>query len=265
MIAHHAAMARTLGEQLGLPSEVLVALSAAYEQWDGKGWPGELAGEGVPIAARVAQLAEFSEVAHRVGGIDAVRALARRRSGRQFDPELARVLAAEGEAILEGLDSVGTWEAVVGAEPALALVLSGERFDAALTAIANFVDLKSPFTLGHARSVAELAGAAAEQLGMPAVEVRTQRRAGLVHDLGRLGVSNSIWDKAGPLGAGEWERVRLHPYLTERMLQQSPALAPLGRIAVAHRERLDGSGYPRGLAGSAIAPAGADPRRSRCL
>jgi DNA-binding CsgD family transcriptional regulator len=67
-----------------------------------------------------------------------------------------------------------------------------------------------------------------------------------------MGVSNAIWDKRGPLGAGEWERVRLHPYLTERMLQQSEALAPLGAIAVQHRERLDGSGYPRGLQGSAI-------------
>jgi DNA-binding CsgD family transcriptional regulator len=89
--------------------------------------------------------------------------------------------------------------------------------------------------------------------------VRTLRRAGYVHDLGRLGVSNAIWDKPGPLGAGEWERVRMHPYITERMLHQSEALAPLGAIAVQHRERLDGSGYPRGLAGSAI------PRAARIL
>jgi DNA-binding CsgD family transcriptional regulator len=78
------------------------------------------------------------------------------------------------------------------------------------------------------------------------------RHAGLVHGFGRLGISNAIWDKRGRLGPGEWERVRLHPYLTERMLQQSEALAPLGAIAVQHRERLDGSGYPRGLSGSAI-------------
>ncbi len=86
----------------------------------------------------------------------------------------------------------------------------------------------------------------------PTEECRTLRRGGLVHDLGRLGVSNAIWDKKGPLGAGEWERVRMHPYLAERMLQQSETLAPLARIAVQHRERLDGSGYPRGLAGNAI-------------
>jgi HD-GYP domain-containing protein (c-di-GMP phosphodiesterase class II) len=87
---------------------------------------------------------------------------------------------------------------------------------------------------------------------LPDDEVSLLRRAGLVHDVGRLGVSNAIWDKPGPLGVGEWERIRMHPYLTERMLQQSAALAPLAAVAVEHRERLDGSGYPRGLAGGAI-------------
>jgi len=252
MISRHAAMARTLGEQLELPADVLDALAAAYEFWDGRGWPGLLKGADVPLAARLSQLADFAEVAHRVGGVDAARALARRQAGRQFDPDVAALFCAEAEVILAGLDAVGTWEAVIGAEPALAVVLSGPRFDAALLAIANFVDLKSPYTLGHARAVADLAAEAGAQLGLAHADVRMLRRAGLVHDLGRLGVSNSIWDKRGPLGAGERERVRMHPYLTERMLQQSPALAPLGAIAVQHRERLDGSGYPRGLAGAAI-------------
>jgi HD-GYP domain-containing protein (c-di-GMP phosphodiesterase class II) len=159
---------------------------------------------------------------------------------------------AEADMILGGLDSVGTWECVIEAEPALAVVLSAERFDAALLAIANFVDLKSPYSLGHARAVADLAAAAAATLGLPEDVTRTLRRAGLVHGLGRLGISNSIWDKRGRLGAGEWERVRMQPYLTERMLHQSEALAPLGAIAVQHRERLDGSGYPGGLSGAAI-------------
>jgi HD-GYP domain-containing protein (c-di-GMP phosphodiesterase class II)/DNA-binding CsgD family transcriptional regulator len=132
------------------------------------------------------------------------------------------------------------------------MTVSGAAFDEALLAIADFVDLKSPYTLGHARAVAELAGATADRLAWPEDEALVLRRAALVHDLGRLGVSNAIWDKPGPLGAGEWERVRLHPYLTERMLHQSEALAPLAAIAVQHRERLDGSGYPRGLVGSAI-------------
>ena len=252
MIAHHAAIARSLGEQLGLPDAVLEALGTAYEQWDGKGWPGKLKEDQVPLAARVSQLAEFAEVAFRVGGVPAVRELARKRGGKQFDPDLAGLMVRHTEAIVSGLDSVVTWDAVIESEPALTVVLSGERFDHALTAIADFVDLKSPYTLGHARAVADLAAAAGGELGLSVSEIRTLRRAGLVHDLGRLGVSNSIWDKPGPLGPGEWERVRLHPHITERMLRQSQALAPLGAIAVQHRERLDGSGYPRGLTGQAI-------------
>jgi DNA-binding CsgD family transcriptional regulator len=206
----------------------------------------------VPVASRVAQLAEFGEVAHRVGGVPAARELARKRGGRQFDPALADLLCDEADAILGGLDAVATWDAVIAAEPALAVVLAGERFDAALLAIATFVDLKSPYTLGHARAVADLASEAALALGASEGAVRTMRRAGFVQGLGRLGVSNAIWDKRGPLGPGEWERVRIHPYLTERMLCQSHALAPLGAIAAQHREHLDGSGYPRGLAGAAI-------------
>ena len=253
MIEHHAAMARALGEQLGLPIAVLDALSAAYERWDGRGWPGELAGERLPVASRLAQVAEFAEVAHRVGGVPAVRELARKRRGGQFDPAIADLLDAEAEIVLADLDGIATWDAVIDAEPALAIVLTGERFDAALQSIAEFVDLKSPYFLGHAAAVSRLAAEAGKRIGLDEAEVLTLRRAGLAHDLGRLGVSNAIWDKAGPLGAGEWERLRLHPYLTERMLRQSPALAPLAAIAVQHRERLDGSGYPRGLSGAGIA------------
>jgi HD-GYP domain-containing protein (c-di-GMP phosphodiesterase class II) len=252
MIAAHSKVAQTLAQQLGLPEAVLRAVGTAYEQWDGRGWPGNLAGGAVPMAARVSQVAEYVEVAHRVGGVEAVIALARKRSGKQFDPALAALLCDDAGKILDGLDSVGAWDAVIKAEPALAVVLSDEQFDSALLAIANFIDLKSPFTLGHSAAVAELCATAASQLGLPPTEVRTLHRAGLVHDFGRLGVSNSIWDKPGSLGAGEWERVRMHLYITERMLHQSAALAPLGAIAVQHRERLDGSGYPRGISGGAI-------------
>jgi HD-GYP domain-containing protein (c-di-GMP phosphodiesterase class II) len=252
MIEHHAAIARTMAEQLSLPNGVLEAVGAAYERWDGRGWPGDLEGEGVPVASRLAQVAEFVEVANRMGGVEAAKELARERRGEHFDPALSDLVEAEGDVILSGLESVGVWDSVIEAEPALAVMLSGERFDAALAAIANFVDLKSPYFLGHARAVADLAAQAGAQLGLTEVDVRLLRRSGLVHGFGRLGVSNAIWDKPGPLGAGEWERVRLQPYLTERMLRQSEALAPVAAIAVQHRERLDGSGYPRGLSGAGI-------------
>jgi HD-GYP domain-containing protein (c-di-GMP phosphodiesterase class II) len=248
----HAALARTLAEQLGLPDEVLEGLGSSYERWDGRGWPDGVKGDAIPIASRIAQFAEYVEVAHRVGGTGAASELARERSGKQFDPVLAAELCRDPGAVLDGLDTAGTWDAVIEAEPSLAVVLAGERFDQALAAVANFVDLKSPYTLGHSRAVGDIAAEAAAGLHMSGSEVLTLRRAGLVHDFGKLGVSNAIWDKRGPLGPGEWERVRIHPYITERMLSASEALAPLGAIAVQHRERLDGSGYPRQLSGSAI-------------
>jgi len=253
MIDHHAAMARLLGEQLALSGPTLDALAAAYEMWDGKGYPGELKGDAIPLASRISMVAEFVEVAHRVGGLDAVRGLMQRQGGKQFDPKLAEIMGAEAETLLSGVDEgASSWDAVIDAEPALALVLNDDEFDRSLCAIANFVDLKSPYFLGHGRAVGDLAAAAGVQLGASDTDVRALRRAGLVSGFGRLGVSNSIWDKAAPLGAGEWERVRMHPYLTERMVGQSSALAPIGMIAVQLRERLDGSGYPRGLSGGAI-------------
>ena len=252
MISNHAVLARDLAGRLSLPQDVSEAVGAAYEQWDGHGWPGRLRGEQVPVAARLAQLAEFAEVAHRIGGTRSAVEVARRRSGRQFDPHVATVLCRSPQVVFDGLEAARTWEAVISAEPALGVRLTPEQFDAALLAVADFVDLKSPYTLGHARAVGRLVDAAGAALDMDPGESTLLHRAALVCGLGRLGVSNAIWDKPGPLGAGEWERVRLHPYLTERMLDQSPSLAPLGAVAVQVRERLDGTGYPRGLAGGAI-------------
>jgi HD-GYP domain-containing protein (c-di-GMP phosphodiesterase class II) len=253
MVNHHADLARSLAERLGLPSPVLDAVGAAYEQWDGRGWPGDLQGEQVPLATRIAQVAEFAEVAHRVGGLDGVRGLADKQWQGQFDPRVVAALVAHADLLFADLDQPTTWTAVIDAEPSLAVQLAGEEYDAALHAVADFVDLKSPYFLGHARATAELAAAAASILAMPRAQVGLTRRAALLHGLGRLGVSNAIWDKPGPLGAGEWERVRMHPYLAERMLRQSGTLAPVGAVAAQVRERLDGSGYPRGLAGSALA------------
>jgi HD-GYP domain-containing protein (c-di-GMP phosphodiesterase class II) len=256
MISHHAELAGSLAAEIGLPVDVQAAIGASYERWDGRGWPGELHAAAIPVAARLAQLAEYIEVAHRLGGQSSAVALAGKRRGSQFDPDLADLIVADPEGILGSLGTAQTWDAVIGAEPALSRTLSGEQLDAALIGVANFVDLKSPYMLGHASAVAQLADAAGRQLGLPADEVAQLRRAGLVSGFGRLGISNSIWDKPGPLGAGELERVRLHPYLTERMLHQSSWLAPLGAVAVQLRERLDGSGYPRGLSGPAITTSG---------
>jgi HD-GYP domain-containing protein (c-di-GMP phosphodiesterase class II) len=252
MIQYHSEMARRLAADLGLDEKIQHSVTASYERWDGRGWPGRLRGADIPLAARIVQLAEYLEVAHRIGGPAAAVLLARKRAGKQFDPHLVDIFCTHATDILNSLDASPTWPTVIALEPALRGRMTADEVDAALLAIADFVDIKSPYTLGHSRAVAELAAGAGALLGRPNNAVRTLRRAGLVHDFGRLGVSNTIWDKPGPLGAGEWERVRMHPYLTERILSQSPKLAPLAEIAVQHHERLDGSGYPRGLSGSAI-------------
>jgi HD-GYP domain-containing protein (c-di-GMP phosphodiesterase class II) len=225
MIESHSQIARMLGEQLGLSQGVLSSLATAYERWDGRGWPGDLKGDEVPLPGRISQFAEFVEVANRLGGAEAAVALARRRRGRQFDPQLADALVAD-PGVLPDSDHASSWAEVIGSEPGLSLVLDDDRFDVALAAIASFVDLKSPYFLGHARAVADLAAEAAPE------EACLARRAGLVHDWGRLGVSNAILDKRAPLGAGDWERLRLESYITERMLHQSEALAPLAPSAL---------------------------------
>ena len=144
------------------------------------------------------------------------------------------------------------WEQALESEPLPQRWIAGEHVDAAFTAIAALTGLKSPWFREHSTGVAELAEAAAWRMGLPAGSVTAVRRAALAHDLGRVGVSNAIWEKPGPLGFGEWERVRLHPHFTERAFSQSPALAPIGLLAGSHHERLDGSGYHRGTSGQGL-------------
>ena len=255
-IENHWLATNELAAALGLDQEVRDGLYQTFERWDGKGVPAQARGDEIRLPARLVNLADVVEVFHRAGGPEAAVAVARERSGTQFDPELVELFCADAPEVLGGVDAVMAWPAVIDAEPALEIVLSDDELDAALEAIADFTDLKSPWTIGHSRGVAELASAAAKRSGLPDDTAKLVRRAALVHDLGRLGVSNAVWDKRGALTAGELERVRLHPYLTERMLASSEALAPLGAIAVQHHERLDGSGYPRGLSGDALTPAG---------
>ena len=252
MVERHAELAHHLAAELGLSPGTQAALGSSYEQWDGRGWPGESEGDAIPVAARVSAMSEFVEVAHRTHGVHAACELVRRESGKQFDPELAAFFVAGADMLLADLEAVDTFAAVIDAEPALSVTLDDDALDAALLAIADFIDLKSPYTLGHARAVAGLARDSATVVGMDAATIRLVYRAALVHTFGKLGVSNAILDKPQPLGIGERERLQMIPYLTQRMLRQSPALAPLGAIAVQCAERLDGSGHPNGLSGAAI-------------
>jgi HD-GYP domain-containing protein (c-di-GMP phosphodiesterase class II) len=244
-----------LAAQLGLGEQVRASLKQSYERWDGKGAYG-LRGDQIAVSSRLINLADVVEVFRRTGGIDAALAVARERSGKQFDPGLVDTFCQRAPVIFGDLDTVASWDLVIDSEPSLAAVVSDAELDDALSAIGEFTELKSPWLMGHARGVAELAADAARSGGLPQADVSSLRRAAFVHDIGRLGVPNTIWDKPAGLTRSELERVRLHPYLTERMLSFSAGLAPLGVIAGQHHERLDGSGYPRGLSGDAISTAG---------
>ena len=257
-------LAGSFAQRLGLEPEVGEALRQSFERWDGKGVPEQLEGEKICLPARLLQLAFVAEVYLREVGVRGAVDAVRKRSGTQFDPALVEQFAGRADELLVALESEPSWEAVIDAEPALIRVLDEARLDEALEAVADFTDLKSPFTAGHSRGVAALAAEAARILGASDADVTLVRRAGLVHDLGKVGISNAIWDKPGPLTAVELERVRLHPYLTQRTLSFSPRLAALGAVAAQHHERLDGSGYPQGVSGrlSGHLPGCSRPRTS---
>ncbi len=250
---NHYRAADELAERLGLGEDVRASLRQSFERWDGKG-AFKVKGEDIEISSRLINLADVVEVFRRVGGVDAAIAVARERSGTHFDPALVELFCSEASELFAEIDHVESWSAVISAEPTLAPVVWGERLDDALDAIGTFAELKSPWTLGHARGVADLAVRAAAFYGLTEEDTVLVQRAALIHDLGGLGVSNQVWDKRERLTRAELERVRLHPYLCERMLAFSPALAPIGAVASQHHERLDGSGYPKGLVGDAIAP-----------
>ncbi len=248
----HSFLAAQFAERIGLDETAVVSLRTVYERWDGKGEPNHLKGDAIPLPSRLASVTAAAEVLHRLGGVEAARDFARKQRARQLDPELADLFDAEADELLAGLEGASSWDAVLAAEPRLARSVSGGELDDVLAAMADLVDLKSPHMTGHSRGVANLAAAAGEAAGLSVDEVIALRRAGFVHDLGRLGVSNAIWDKRGPLTDAELERVRLHPYLADRMLARVDTLARVRELAARHHERLDGSGYPRGLSGSSL-------------
>jgi HD-GYP domain-containing protein (c-di-GMP phosphodiesterase class II) len=239
--------AALLAEEIGLGADVCEALPYAYERWDGSGLPAGAAGSQIPVAMRVAQVADIAEVHHRAYGASAAVAEVRRRSAKQFDPDIVAVFTATADDLLR--DDEDVWSTAAGLAPDPGEALSGPAVDGLLRAMGDFVDLKCPFMLGHSRLVAELAENAGKCARLPQDEVDTLRRAGYVHDLGRIGVSNRVWEKPGELTAAERERVQIHPYLTGRILARVGGLKAVREVAVNHHERLDGSGYPNGLRG----------------
>jgi len=220
----HGAVTREVSLRIGLDPGVGEALSHAFARWDGKGVPRGIASEEVPMSVRLMQLAEGAEVHHRLHGVEGATEMARLRAGKLFSPELVQVFCEGAPEILGDQDET-TWDRVIDAEPLPRPPLTEEGFDSALEVLADIADLKSPWFSGHSRGVADLAAHAVRAAGMPERDVVTLRRAGLLHDIGRTAIANSIWDKKEPLTEGERERVRLHAYYTARL----PPLPPLSR------------------------------------
>ena len=247
----HTALTADIARQVGLDPGVSTALGQTFARWDGKGVPRGAVGDAIAPSVRLMVLAEYAEVHHRQHGVDGAVAMVRRNAGKQLDPATAAAFCAAPAEILTGLEDA-TWDQVMAAEPIARPPLGDGELDHVLGVLADIADLKSPWFAGHSRGVAGLAAAAVAAAGLPARDVTSVGRAGLVHELGRTGIPTSIWDKPGPFTEGERERARLASYYGERMLRRPAALAGLAAIASSVHERLDGSGYHRGIRGPEI-------------
>ncbi len=251
----HCQTTSDIADRLGLHEDVRKALPQAFERWDGKGVPAGLRGDQIERVMRVVQVADDAEVSHRIAGVDAALNMLADRGGTEFDPALVALCRDNAAEIFGDLETVDAWRVVIAGCSPLDRALDDAELMAVLEIFADYADLKSPWFLGHSRAVAALAARAARGFGLPPSEVTLVERAALVCRLGMIGVSTGTWDKAGPLSTIEWERVRTVPYLTERVLDRQPRLAEIGKIAGMCHERMDGSGYPRGLSGAAIPAA----------
>ncbi len=248
-----------IATRLGFSPQVAAALRSVDEHWDGHGHPRGLRGQEIPLLGRIIGLAQTLEVFGALEGPPAALDVARERGGRWFDPTL--VAAAEGlEAELShwcGLDEHALQQAVRDCEPGDAALLAGSgTLDRIAEGFAAVVDAKSPYTATHSARVTEIAVGIAREMGYAPAELAALRRAGLLHDLGKLSIPNSILDKPGPLTSEEWELVRLHPFFTQCVLERIRGFGSLAVVAASHHERLDGRGYHRGLRGEAIPPGG---------
>jgi HD-GYP domain-containing protein (c-di-GMP phosphodiesterase class II)/DNA-binding CsgD family transcriptional regulator len=233
-------LGRDTARRLGLSVEVQDSLFHVYDEWGARSPPPRLSGEDIPVGARVARLAAVAVLFEQTGGIDLALEAVRRRSGGMLDPELVAFFVGGG----------GRWLQEVGSDDVLAVephpwVLVSDLLPVAKV-FGDLADLKSPLLTGHSRSVAALASGAARSLRLDGTVVADLEVAGYLHDVGRVGVSSSVWGKTSSLTAGERELVRLHAYHSERILARSAGLARLAGLVGRHHEHLDGSGYPRG-------------------
>jgi HD-GYP domain-containing protein (c-di-GMP phosphodiesterase class II) len=250
LIATRCQRGAEIARMLRFPESVAQGIYSLDEHFNGQGRPDGLAGEAIPLYARIALLSQVIDVFHTAGGPQAALDEIRLRSGRWFDPQLVDAFCqvADVAAFWTTLAAPGIIEAVLALEPAAHVVaLDDDYLDDIAAAFGQVVDSKSPYTSGHSARVAFYTEMIAETLGLPAERRRWLKRGALLHDVGKLGVSNSVLDKPGKLDADEWAAVQAHAMYTETILSRITAFSELARVSAAHHERLDGKGYPRGL------------------
>jgi HD-GYP domain-containing protein (c-di-GMP phosphodiesterase class II)/DNA-binding CsgD family transcriptional regulator len=242
--------ALSLASDLGMSEGVVRVLGQLHERFDGRGIEG-LRGDGLDSVARTLHVAMLTETLYRQGGWSRVTEELARRSGAQLDPEICALVVTNSSYFLPILDATSLWDAYLDSEPSAPAQISDEQLDAAALAFARYTDLKCPIMLGHSPAVASLVVQAASIDGLEAELVPGLRHAALLHDLGLASVPNGILEKPAPLTVVEWERLRLHAYFTDRILARLPAFAWVARVAGFHHERVDASGYPRGVSPAA--------------
>lgn len=245
----------SIARRMGFGKAVADGIYSLDEQWNGSGYPDHLRGGEIPLFSRIALLCQTLEVFWREHGADRALEVIELRAGRWFEPELVRAAAslAERDLLWEGLDSPKLLESVWELEPEeKRLPLTRARMDDICLAFAEVVDAKSPFTYRHSNGVAEAAVAIGQTLGMADDDLRLLRRAGLLHDIGKLSVPNTILEKPAKLDAEEWAIVKRHPYYSWEILRRVPGFGKLSEVAASHHERLDGKGYFRSLEGAQL-------------
>lgn len=243
-----------VARRLDMPQGVQKAVRHYLERWDSKG-PFGLRGSEIPLNARLLHLALKIEACNTVYGRNVAETMAVEQKGRIFGPQVVDVFlsVARKSDLWETLARQDLWEVVLDLEPDSPHRYIGEaKLEDVALAAADFVDLKSPLTAGHSRETAHFAECIARRLDLPPSEITTIRRAALVHDLGHLALPGYILLNQDRLNEVDKEKLRLHPYYTERILSRVPALAPMAAVADMHHERLNGTGYYRGLSGDEL-------------
>jgi putative nucleotidyltransferase with HDIG domain len=239
-----------IATRLGFSDSVATAVRSLDEHWDGKGHAQGLAGEAIPQVSRIANLAQTIEVFFTAKGAQAALDVVRTRAGTWFDPALVTICQGwrQDHSWWRGLLDDELADRIMTMEPASLLKhVDEDGLDHLAEAFAAIIDAKSPFTSQHSVNVAKYATAIAKQMRLDGATIRSLYRAGLLHDIGKLGVSNTILDKAAPLTASEREAMAQHPRLTWSILRRVNAFRDFAWTAAMHHERLDGSGYPWAL------------------